>query len=154
MLKKASVHDLKFGAISRGDSYIVITMCHYPRGVRKECIDEYVKALAPDDALLKEFLREKKKLSNHNAAFGSVKYERRFALSAVGIGHLRRLAEISRSRDVTFVCQCGLEVRCHRELLLILAKRWYGAAAEPRRYSYPDFERRVPETEGPLITLE
>ena len=150
MLKKGCVNDLKSGAISRDTSYIVITMCHYPRGIPKAWSDEYVKALAPDAQLLKDFLAEKKKLGNHNAAFGSVKYERRFTVSMEGMAHLQRLAGLSATRDVTLVCQCGLDVRCHRELLLILARRWYGTATEPRKFSYPEFERRVPATEGPL----
>ena len=151
MLKKASVDELKTGALARATSYIVITMCHYPRGIRKELIDEYVKDLAPDAALLKDFLIEKKRREgNHNAAFASVNYEQRFKLEAEGIAELRRLAALSGERDVTLVCQCAPDQRCHRELLLILARQWYGARTELRRFSYPLFERRVPEKEGLL----
>jgi uncharacterized protein YeaO (DUF488 family) len=151
MLKKASIADLKSGAITRDDSYIVITMCHYPRGIKKELADEYVKSLAPQDELLSDFIAEKKKCGNHNAAFAAVHYEQRFELSPEGIAELRRLADLSTRRDVTFVCQCAPDQRCHRELLLILARRWYGAATELRKFSYPLFERRVPEAEGELV---
>lgn len=155
MLKKASVEDLKSGAISRDQSYIVITMCHYPRGMRKELSDEYVKALAPDAGLLKDFLAAKKKhAGNHNAAFAAVRYEQRFTLDAGALAELRRLAEISQDRDVTFVCQCAPDQRCHRELLLILARRWYGAQTELRKFSYPLFERRVGDREGELAPVE
>ena len=151
MLKKASVDDLKSGAITRATSYIVITMCHYPRGIRKELSDEYVKALAPDPGLLKDFQNEKKRREgSHNAAFACVHYEQRFKLEPEGIAELRRLAGLSGERDVTFVCQCAADERCHRELLLILARQWYGAKTEIRRFSYPLFERRIPEKEGPL----
>lgn len=150
MLKKASIAELKTGAISRERSYIVITMCHYPRGIRKDLADEYVKSLAPQDELLADFIAAKRKGGSHNAAFSAVHYEQRFQLSPEGIAELRRLAELSGTRDVTFVCQCTRDQRCHRELLLILARRWYGAATELRTFSYPLFERRVPEAEGAL----
>ena len=151
MLKKAAVAELKSGAISRQDSYIVITMCHYPRGIAKTLCDEYIHSLAPDAALLNDFLAEKKRIGSHNAAFATVKYEQRFALTEEAIGHLRRLSALARERDVTLICQCAQDQRCHRELLLIAARRWYGVATELRRFSYPDFERRVQDVEGPLL---
>src|SRR5437868_3153616 len=138
MLKKACIADLRSGALSKAHGYIAVPMCHYPRGVAKKIIDEYVKALAPDKKLLGDFHAERERLGgNHNAAFLSCKYQQRFTLSSEGIATLERLAELSRTRDVFLVCQCALDQRCHRELLLIMAKKWWAAPTELRTFSYP-----------------
>jgi uncharacterized protein YeaO (DUF488 family) len=151
MLKKGSIDDLRSGAVSRETSYVVVTMNRYPRGISKKLIDEYIHVLAPTTELLHDFHAAKKKLGgNHNAAFQTVKYEQRFTLPAEAIPHLRRLAEMSVDKDVTFVCQCSSDQRCHRELLLLVAKKWYGAKTELRKFSYPEFERRIPDLERPI----
>ena len=59
MLKKGCVDDLKSGALSRSDGVIVLPMCHYPRGMSKARVDEYVKALGPSKALLDDFHAER-----------------------------------------------------------------------------------------------
>src|SRR5438046_1340610 len=125
MLKKGCIADLKSGALTKANGYIVVPMCHYPRGLARKSIDEYVKALAPEKKLLDDFHAERERLGgNHNAAFLSCDYQRRFTLSSEGISALERLAELSRTRDVFLVCQCALDQRCHRELLLIMARKW------------------------------
>jgi uncharacterized protein YeaO (DUF488 family) len=151
MLKKGSISDLRSGAVSRETSYIVVAMQHYPRGVSKKLIDEYIHSLAPSRELLDDFHAAKERLQgNHNAAFQTVKYEQRFSLSTEAIAHLRRLAEMSATKDVTILCQCASDQRCHRELLLLVAKKWYGAKTELRKFSYPEFERRIPDSERPI----
>jgi uncharacterized protein YeaO (DUF488 family) len=146
MLKKGCISDLKSGALTRAAGHIVVAMCHYPRGVAKKLIDEYVKALAPDKKLLDDFHAERERLGgNHNAAFLSCHYQDRFTLSDAGIAALERLAEMSREKDVILVCQCRLDQRCHRELLLIMAKKWWHAPTELRTFSYPQFEARLAE---------
>jgi len=151
MLKKGSISDLRSGIVSRENSYIVVTMNHYPRGISKKLIDEYIHVLAPTTELLDDFHAAKKKLNgNHNAAFQAVKYEQRFTLSAEAIPHLRRLAELSATKDVTILCQCASDQRFHRELLLLVAKKWYGAQTELRKFSYPEFEKRIPDSERPI----
>jgi uncharacterized protein YeaO (DUF488 family) len=143
MLKKGCIDDLKRGALHRGLGHIAVTMCHYPRGLSKTLIDEYVKALAPDKKLLDDFHAERTRLGSHNGAFLSCAYQKRFALSADGVAALLRLSDLARERDVYAVCQCALNERCHRELLLIAAKRWFGAPTELRTFSYPEFEARL-----------
>lgn len=153
MFKKASVSDLQTGVLTRDAGHIVVAMCHYPRGIAKTLLDEYVKALGPDAKLLAAFLAEKRRLNNHNEAFKSIRYDQRFNISLEGIAHLKRLAGLSELQDVFIVCQCKPDQRCHRELILLLAKKWYGARTELRKFSYPEFERRIPEMEGPLLAL-
>ena len=147
MLKKGSIEQLRAGELIRAQGYIVLPMCHYPRGLSKKLIDEYVKNLGPSKALLDAFHAERERLGgNHNAAFLSSHYQKNFTLAPEGIVELKRLSELSRERDVYFVCQCALNQRCHRELLLICAKRWWRAATELRTFSYAEFEARLSNT--------
>lgn len=151
MLKKASIEQLRSGELTGAQGYIVLPMCHYPRGLSKKFIDEYVKALGPSKALLDAFHAERERQGgNHNAAFLSSHYQKKFTLPPEGIVELKRLSELSRERDVYLVCQCALNERCHRELLLICAKRWWQAATELRTFSYPEFEARLSADEGIL----
>ncbi len=144
MLKQSSTDALRDGTLTREKGYIVVGMHHYPRGLKKGLRDEYVSALAPSDALLKDFLEHKKiPGEDHNAAFVACGYEKRFGITAEGLGHLQRLIELSRKRDVYLVCQCRVDERCHRELLLTLAKDWYGAKIGALRFEYVDFATRL-----------
>lgn len=144
MLKKGCVAQLRSGELSRADGHIVLPMCRYPRGLKKDLIDEYVKALAPGANLLDAFHAERERLGgNHNAAFLSCDYQSRFSLDETALQALRHFAEMARERDIYFVCQCELNERCHRELLLICAKRWWQAPTELRAFSYPVFEARI-----------
>ncbi len=149
MLKKGCVDDIKSGALAKSSGYIVVPMCHYPRGLSKQLIDEYVKALAPDKKLLDDFHAERERLGgNHNAAFLSCRYQDRFGLAPNGVAELERLAQLSAGKDVYLVCQCRLDQRCHRELLLIMARKWWGTKTELRAFSYSDFENRLSDCPG------
>ncbi len=150
MLRKGCVKDLKTGRVSRELGYVAVCMCRYPRGLAKEHIDAYLHELAPTQALLDEFHAERKRLDNHNAAFLSMNYQKQFTLTPAAVEQLRDLSERSKSADVFVLCQCDMKERCHRELLLIAAKRWFGAPTELRAFSYPDFEARLGDAPGEL----
>ncbi|MCW8132299.1 MAG: DUF488 family protein [Planctomycetota bacterium] len=144
MLHQASLADLRDGGVSRDSGHVVLTMRQHPRGVEKTLRDEYVSDLAPSAAMLKEFLALKRKLNgDHNYAFHAAGYERKFGLSEKGIAELKRLAELAKGRDVYFICQCEADQRCHRELLLLLARKWYRAETSALRFEYPIFEARI-----------
>jgi uncharacterized protein YeaO (DUF488 family) len=145
MLKQASVSDLKVGRIKRPRDYVVIAMRRYPRGVSKMLRDEYVKELAPSAELLDDLQQDKKDLGDHNRAFEHCRYSQRFGISKDGIEHLRRLVEVSRKKDVYLVCQCHEDQRCHRELLLILGRKWFRARTDPLRFEYNEFAKRIPK---------
>jgi uncharacterized protein YeaO (DUF488 family) len=152
MFRKASVADLRSGSVTRAQGHVALCMRRYPRGLSKTKIDEYCGALAPSAALLDAFHSERERQGgNHNAAFLSMHYQQRFELPANAVEDLRRLAELSRNKDVFIVCQCALNERCHRELLIIAAKRWFGAAAELRTFSYPEFEARLGDGVGEIL---
>lgn len=150
MLRKGCVKDLKSGRVSRELGYVAICMCRYPRGLAKEHIDAYIHELAPTQELLDEFHAERKRLDNHNAAFLAMNYQKKFTLTSAAVDHLRDLSERAKLGDVFVLCQCDMKERCHRELLLIAAKRWFSAPTELRSFSYPDFEARLGDIPGQL----
>jgi uncharacterized protein YeaO (DUF488 family) len=143
MLYRAAVRDVKEGRISRRYSHIVVVMQYYPRFLGKDKVDEYVKALAPDKALFTEFKAKDRETKDHNGAFAAVNYEARFHLNGKGREELARLSELSKTKDVFLICQCGPSDCCHADLLLILARRWHGASTPPLRQRYPIFEANL-----------
>ena len=54
-------------------------MQYYPRFVKKELVDEYLRTFAPDKELFTEFKAQDRKLKNHDLAFAAVSYEERFS---------------------------------------------------------------------------
>jgi uncharacterized protein YeaO (DUF488 family) len=128
MLKQASVADLKSGAVTRRDGHVVIVMRFYPRGLSRELRDEYLRSLAPEVALFRDFKARERAHGDHDRAFREVDYERRFTLGEEGLRDLRRLHEMSRERDVYLVCQCQVGQSCHRELLLRIARERFASS--------------------------
>lgn len=142
MLRQGSVDQVRHQTLPRANSLIVITMCHYPRGIRKEWRDEFRSDLAPDRLLFKEW-KSFEQVEGHDQAFALARYEQRFHLSPIALAHLAELSVQSHTKDIYLVCQCQVGERCHREMLLLLAQKLYGAAAESIFNSYPVFENRI-----------
>jgi len=136
VLKQCSVERLRHGLVSRRDGLIVVAMRYYPRGLKKELRDEYDSFLAPSAELLRDFNRHQAE-SGHEVAFVQSRYEDRFELGARARARLEELARESRSRDVYLTCQCGMGQRCHREILLLLARALYGARIDKVYHAYP-----------------
>ena len=145
MLKQASVSDLVSDRVSRETSYIVITMRRYPRFVNRLLRDEYLTCMSPDWPLFEDWLAAKRKFNDHDGAFAKAKFEERFDVNDEGLEHLARLCAMAADRDVYLVCQCHTGHRCHREFLLIMAKRLFKANVEKPRNAYPIFEKRMPD---------
>jgi uncharacterized protein YeaO (DUF488 family) len=144
MLRQASVSDLITDRVNRDKGYVVITMRRYPRFIRRELRDEYVSTMSPDVKLHEEWLAAKRRNHDHDGAFARTHYERRFEVSDPGWADLARLCRLAKRKTVYFVCQCPVGYRCHREMLLILAREIYGAPAEDPRNDYPEFRKRIP----------
>jgi uncharacterized protein YeaO (DUF488 family) len=142
-LKQASIAQVKDGAIARDNAHIVITMRFYPRFLKKELRDDFQCELAPPKELLHDFNEAQTKLNNHNLAFEESSYEKRFDLSAKGIGLLQSYSQMSKDKDVYFVCVCELGEMCHREILLLMAKRLYGARIGEVFNSYSTIASRL-----------
>jgi uncharacterized protein YeaO (DUF488 family) len=141
VLYRVSVLEVKSGRISRRAGHLVIAMQYYPRFIRKEQVDEYLHSLAPARALFTEFKSRDRDLKDHNRAFEDVRYEERFRLGAEGAAELARLSELSKTRDVYLLCQCGSLERCHADLCLLMARHWFEAPTAHMRLAYPIFEK-------------
>lgn len=142
MLKQGTVDQVRNQEIPRENSHIVITMCYYPRGIKKEWRDEFHSSLAPDRALFKEW-KELEKTVGHDEAFTKSNYEARFNLTPLAIYHLKQYSESD--KDVFFICQCKVGERCHREMLMLASKIKFAAKVDQIFHPYPIFEKRIPE---------
>jgi uncharacterized protein YeaO (DUF488 family) len=142
MLKQASVQQLRSGELTREKGYIVISMCFYPRGLKKELKDEFRNDLAPTPELLKDF-KHFQALEGHEAGFEKSHYEERFQLSRRAFEYFKWLCQSSVEKDVYLVCQCELGERCHREILLLIAQKEFGTEIDKVFSSYPVFLERL-----------
>ncbi len=143
MLKQGALSQVKNEEFPRDKSHIVIAMRFYPRFLRKELRDEFICELAPEKQLLHEFNAAQKSLHDHNSAFAHVDYNRRFQLSDRAIAHLERLSKMSEDCDVYLVCICQQGDRCHREILMLLAKEIFGCKIGKVYHDYPEFMEKV-----------
>lgn len=143
MLRRASVQDIQSGRVNRDQAYLAVVMRFYPRFLKKEKVDVYIRDLAPEATLFAEFKKKDRELANHNSAFYLVKYEARFDLTPAGRAKLKELSDLSHERDVVLICQCRDFDRCHCDLLLLWAERHYGAKAQGLIFDYPDFKARL-----------
>lgn len=118
----------------------------YPRGLKKELIDQYLSQLAPQSDLFKDF-KQKEKSVGHAAAFLQTHYEERFCLTPLGLAHLERLANMSKEQDVYLLCQCDVGQHCHRELLLLIAQNCFDTKIDKLFHDYSIFQRRITSRE-------
>ena len=93
------------------DGHRVLIMRLWPRGIRKERVDAWLKELGPVPALLREFLDERITWEHYVPRY-LAGLERPEAQEA--IAEVRRRAREGR---VTLLCGCADETRCHRSLL-------------------------------------
>lgn len=144
MLKQASVEQVRKQVLPRNNTVISIVMRHYPRGIKKEWSDEFRNLLAPDQELFTEWKARELKVG-HNEAFSEVDYENRFELTPVALHLLKMYSEQSKTQDIYLVCQCRVGERCHREMLMLVAHKKYGAEIDQIYHDYAIFEKRIPE---------
>lgn len=142
MLLQASVSQVRKREITRKQGYIVITMCFYPRGLRKTLRDEYRADLAPSRSLFKRWQKMRDKFG-HDLAMKKAGYEEEFTLSSSGLENLERLSVLAKKKKVFLVCQCAPGERCHREMLLMTAKKIFKAKIGPIYQRYPKYARRL-----------
>jgi uncharacterized protein YeaO (DUF488 family) len=142
LLKQASAKQIRSGELTRKHGYLVVAMRFYPRGLRKNLRDEYRSDLAPELKLFKDFKKNQARFG-HDRAFEKARYEKRFSLSERAMEHLRELSELSREKDVYLACQCEIGERCHREILLLLARKKFGARIGKVFHEYPTVMRRA-----------
>lgn len=142
MLKQGSIGQLRSGELTRAHGYIVVAMAFYPRGLKKDLMDEYRAHLAPDRELFREW-KEYEAEFGHEEAFKKSNYEARFTLAPDALESLRRLVDISRKKDVYLICQCEPGERCHREIVALIAQDKFKAEIAPLYNEYPTFKKRL-----------
>jgi hypothetical protein len=99
--------------------------------------------MSPEPKLHEDWLTAKRKYDDHNGAFARSRYEKRFSISEKGLELLKRFVEMSKTKDVYFICSCRVGQRCHREMVLLMAKKWFKAKTDPVTNKYPEFEKRL-----------
>jgi uncharacterized protein YeaO (DUF488 family) len=142
LIKQATVEDISNSRITKRHGRIVVVTRYYPRFLKRKLVDDYEGVLAPSKALLTEFKKREDEMGDdHDGAFEDISYESKFELSESGIAKLREYAALAATQDVYFVCHCRLGQRCHRELLLLMAKQM-GAPVGRVYMEYPIFQER------------
>jgi uncharacterized protein YeaO (DUF488 family) len=93
------------------DGVRVLVMRYWPRGIRREKVDVWLRELAPVIPLLRSYLDGRITWAQYQPRYlaGLQRPEAQTALAEV-----RRLA---RRRPVTLLCGCPDPRRCHRTLL-------------------------------------
>jgi uncharacterized protein YeaO (DUF488 family) len=93
------------------DGARVLIMRLWPRGIRKERVDRWLKELGPVVPLLRAFLDKEITWEQYQPRYlaGLERPEARAALAET--------AELARAGRVTLLCGCADEQRCHRTLL-------------------------------------
>ena len=100
-----------YDAPAADDGTRVLIMRYWPRGIRKEKVDVWLRELGPVIPLLRAFLDEEITWAQYVPRYraGLQRLQAQQALAEV-----RRLA---RRRRVTLLCGCADPRRCHRTLL-------------------------------------
>ena len=96
---------------SPGDGHRLLVMRIWPRGVRKDHVDAWERALAPSRELLADVRSD---------AIDWASFARRFEDEMAheeSVAALAALRERVRSETVTLLCWEADETRCHRSLL-------------------------------------
>jgi uncharacterized protein YeaO (DUF488 family) len=122
------------------DGHRVLIMRLWPRGIRKERVDTWLKELGPVPSLLRAFLDERITWAQYVPRY-LAGLERPEAQAA--IAEVRRRAREGR---VTLLCGCEDEQRCHRSLLrayLLDSPRARARSPRPRAPRRPARRRRA-----------
>ena len=98
------------------DGTRVLIMRLWPRGIRKEKVDLWLKELGPVKELLREFLDKKIDWAGYTPRYlaGLARPEAQEAIA--------RVRELARDGRVTLLCGCADETHCHRSLLAAYLK--------------------------------
>jgi uncharacterized protein YeaO (DUF488 family) len=114
----------------KGDGLRVLITRYYPRGVRKDRFDEWVRSLSPSRELLSSYRRGSVDWDGFAGAF-----VREIAGSSDSRGAIRRLGDmISRQGQVvTLLCFERAHLPCHRHIVRAIIEDPSLLEAEPRR---------------------
>jgi uncharacterized protein YeaO (DUF488 family) len=94
-----------------GDGTRVLIMRYWPRGIRKDRVDVWLRELAPEVPLLRAYLDGKITWAQYRPRYRA---GLKRAAAQAALAEVRRLARRGR---VTLLCGCADPRRCHRTLL-------------------------------------
>lgn len=116
MIKTKNIYDPP----EESDGVRVLVMRLWPRGVKKEKAGRWFKELGPSAGLIKKWKSGKMTWPGFKKAYLSeyAMGEKRQALA-----ELRGLISSSKKTDVTLLCSCRDQDRCHRGLLKAILKK-------------------------------
>jgi uncharacterized protein YeaO (DUF488 family) len=111
------------------DGYRVLSSRYWPRGVPKTAVDEYSIKTSPSRELLREYKHEGLAWEDYVPRYLE-EMNSETAQSAI-----RHLASIAERGNLTLMCLCEDEQRCHRSLLrsLVRAAEAASAGGGPRK---------------------
>jgi uncharacterized protein YeaO (DUF488 family) len=119
MIYDASVYDRKLAF--DGPSYRVLIMRFWPRGVRRETVDEWLRDAAPSPELVRAY---------KHAGLPWEEFSQRY-VQELPPGVLDRLRDLEREHgSITLLCTERIppEQHCHRKVLLDLLQKPRGGA--------------------------
>ncbi|HET6371334.1 MAG TPA: DUF488 family protein [Nitrospiria bacterium] len=95
----------------------LLVMRYWPRGVKKERIDRWVREVSPSPGLIKKLKSGRLSWKEFEKAYFK---EMKEETAASNVRELRALAQ---EGPITLFCGCAEEARCHRGLLKRLVAR-------------------------------
>ena len=100
-----------YDASSPDDGARILVMRLWPRGVRKDAVDEWLRELGTSIPLIKEWKGGRIRWAEFKARFFSEmeKPEKNVLIAS--------FAERSKDETITLLCSCKDESRCHRSIL-------------------------------------
>jgi len=105
MIRTKRIYD----APSPEDGHRLLVMRMWPRGIRKDAVDEWEPELGPSRALIADF---------RQGRIDWPRFAERYRAEMAGKRELlARVSEQSNRGTVTLLCSCPDERRCHRTLL-------------------------------------
>jgi uncharacterized protein YeaO (DUF488 family) len=108
-----TVYDKK----DRDDGTRILVMRLWPRGIKREYIDEWIKELGTSLPLIKEWKAGRLKWSEFRARY----LEEMDSPEKQML--LKGLSERARDGDITLLCSCKDSNRCHRVILKEIIER-------------------------------
>lgn len=115
MIKTKSIYE----QVSDDDGIRVLVMRYWPRGVRKEASDIWMKALGPSAGLVRAW---------KDGSIDWAEFRRRYlaefdsdAEKSAALSWLKKIVKQKKGRAVTLLCSCKGE-RCHRFLIQDMLK--------------------------------
>jgi len=100
------------------DGHRVLVMTYWPRGVKKEKIDEWARELGTPADLIQQWKEDQISWKDFSEQYlRSIEDDK---------DKLKELAKLAESKPVTLLCSCKDEEHCHRSLLKQLIEEMRG----------------------------